>query len=80
MRFTVVWTRAALGQLADAWTRAADRAAVTLAAAEIDRILLADPEQKGVAFYGDRLLVVPPLQAVFTVHADDMLVRVEYLM
>jgi hypothetical protein len=75
MRFTVVWAPAALGDLADAWTRAADRAAVA-----IDRTLLTDPDQKGVAFYGDRLLVVAPLQAVFTVHPDDRLVRVEYLL
>lgn len=80
MRFTVVWTRAALDQLADAWLRAADRGAVTRASAEIDRTLRTDPDRQGVEFYGDRLLAVPPLQAVFTVHPDDRLVRVEYLL
>jgi hypothetical protein len=80
MRFTVVWSPVALGQLADAWVQATDRDAVTRAADEIDRTLRTDPDQQGLEFYGDRLLEILPLRAVFTVHPDDMLARVEYLM
>jgi hypothetical protein len=80
VRYTVVWTPTALGDLADAWARATDRNAVNRASDEIDRILRTDPDRQGSAFYGDRILGVPPLQAVFSVHPDDMLVRVEFLM
>jgi hypothetical protein len=80
MRFTVVWAPVAIDQLADAWAQATDRPAVTRAADEVDRILRTDPDRKGVPFFGDRLLRVPPLRAVFTIHPNDMLVRVEYLL
>jgi len=58
MRYTVVWTRAALNALADAWTQAQDRAAVTDASDRVDPELEVDPDTKRVDFYGDRLLIV----------------------
>jgi plasmid stabilization system protein ParE len=71
MRYTVVWTDAASNELARVWMQAADPAAVRSASNEIDRELARNPQSKGVEFYGDRLLVVPPLHATFTVHPDE---------
>jgi len=76
MPFTVVWLPAALRQLADIWNNATDRNAVTRAAGRVDVILRFDPETKGVDFYGDLLLAVPPLHIVYHVLADDMQVEV----
>ena len=71
MRYTVVWTDAASNELARVWMQAADPAAVRAASNEIDRQLSRNPETRGVEYYGDRLLVVAPLQATFVVHPDD---------
>ena len=43
MRFTVVWTRAALNQLANIWMAAPDRQAVADATNQIDATLAVDP-------------------------------------
>jgi plasmid stabilization system protein ParE len=77
MRYTVIWTPDALDQLADVWLRATNRNAVTQAAYQIDQILRDDPGSKGVEFYGDRLLVVTPLQVIFVTRPDDRLVEVQ---
>jgi hypothetical protein len=71
MRYTVVWDRDAENELMEIWLDAADRAAVSAAANDIDRELAHDPELKGVEFYGDRLIVVRPVCATFrVVHGD----------
>lgn len=77
MRFTVIWSLAAQNQLAELWMNSANRNAVTAAQYRIDQILQIDPEQQGVLFYGDYLLVVPPLRVVYRVNRDDMQVVVE---
>ena len=59
------------------WLNASDRNAVTLAQARIDQLLTTDPEQHGVDFYGDRLLVEPPLQVVYRINIADMQVVIE---
>lgn len=71
MRHTVIWHPAALDQLAEIWTRASDRQAVTNAAGLIDEVLSVDPSVKGNDFYGDRILVEAPLAVTFTVRPDD---------
>lgn len=76
MRCTVVWTPAALAQLAELWTRARDRNAVTRASYLIDQLLRVDPDLQGVPFFGDRFLVVPPLRVLFSINPMDMLVEV----
>lgn len=76
MRYTVVWEDAALNELADIWMSASDPQAVSAAANQIDALLAVNPETKGVEFYGDRLLVVPPLHVTFPVRSDDRLVTV----
>jgi len=77
MRFTVIWSLVPQNQLAELWVNAANRNAVTQAAHQIDQILQTDPEQQGVPFYGDYLLVVPPLRVVYRVNADDAQVVIE---
>jgi plasmid stabilization system protein ParE len=76
MRYTVVWTNFALARLTDLWLQTADRNAVTAAQHQIDQLLRVDPELQGVPFFGDRLLVVPPLRVVFAVNPMDMIVEV----
>jgi hypothetical protein len=71
MRYTVDWEDPALDDLADLWTRAVNRQAVRDAANRVDGLLAYDPEIKGVDFYGDRLLVEPPLHVVYRVIPVD---------
>jgi hypothetical protein len=77
MRFTVIWSLIAQDQMADLWLSASDRNAVTRAQAEIDRVLLIDPDQQGMPFFGDRIVVVLPLRALFSINLMDMQVVVE---
>ena len=77
MTYTVVWTPKAKDQLAEIWLRATDRQAVTQASHRADQLLRRDPESQGIDFYGDWLLVEPPLQIVFSIYPDDRLVKVE---
>jgi hypothetical protein len=77
MRFTVVWAPVAQTQLATRWLTAPDRNAVTQAQHQIDQLLAVDPDQKGVDHYGDWMLVVPPLQVIYSINRDDMQVVIE---
>jgi hypothetical protein len=76
MRYTVVWVPAAQNRLADLWVQALDRAAVSAASDEIDRLLRDDPDQKGQPLGRNRGLTVAPLSVLFTVSPDDRLVEV----
>jgi len=76
MRFTVVRHPSAVDQLAEIWNNTAERTAVSKAADRVDTSLCYDPGNKGVDFYGDRMLVVPPLHITFRVLVDDMRVEV----
>jgi hypothetical protein len=76
MRYTVTWSDPATQELGAIWATAPDRKSVTEAAERIDRTLSSDPDLLGVEFYGDRLLVDLPLAVVFTVRADDRIVKV----
>jgi plasmid stabilization system protein ParE len=76
MKYTVVWLPAALNQLADLWNHAPDRKAITEAADRIDRLLAVDPEMRGQAYQGRRILFQPPLAVRFAVRPDDRLVEV----
>ena len=58
----VVWKPSAQQHLAAVWLAAADRASVTAAANEFDRLLATNPENLGqVRFDTVRTLLVPPL-------------------
>jgi plasmid stabilization system protein ParE len=77
MKFTVVWQPSAQDELAELWYSAADRSAVTRAAAEIDRVLAINPSEAGESRGEDlRILIVPPLAANFRVYESDRQVRV----
>jgi hypothetical protein len=76
MKWTVVWLPPAEAELADAWTQAVDRQAITDAANAIDHVLAARPETEGAEFYGDRLLVLGPLHVVYRLLPDDCQVQV----
>jgi hypothetical protein len=66
-------------QLTDLWLNSTNRNLVTRASHQIDHLLSTDPDRQGVAFYGDRLLVVPPLQVVYRIDTDDMQVVIEMI-
>ncbi len=76
MRYTVIWTRIALNQLAAIWTQAQDRQAVNDAADRIDQTLRVDPEQVGEGRNGTRILMDWPLVVLFRVLPDDRQVHV----
>jgi hypothetical protein len=76
MRYTVVWDDLAEAALANLWTGAIDQQAIADAADTIDRLLRARPEAQGQPDNGYRRLVVKPLEVVFTVSPDDLLVCV----
>jgi plasmid stabilization system protein ParE len=71
INFTVVWTRPALNQLADLWTQATDRAAVTAASDRVDATLAADAANAGDSRGGAvRLLFDRPLAILFRVDEE----------
>jgi plasmid stabilization system protein ParE len=77
MRFTVIWSLIAEDQLAELWLNAADRNAVSAAQHQIDQLLRIDPDTQGSPYFGDRVLIVSPLRAVFSINVMDMQVVVE---
>lgn len=76
-QFTVTWWRDAQNDLAEIWMTAADSAAVTRAANEIDRLLARDPsaaiedQHEGLC-----RTTVDPLIVQFTINDQDRLVTV----
>ncbi len=76
MRYTVAWSVDAQNDLLEIWMASRQRAAVTSAAAAIDKALANDPGTKGDDFYGDRLLIIEPLGAIFSVSNDDRIASV----
>jgi hypothetical protein len=76
-RYTVVWLGSALDELAEVWTAARDRNAITTAAHIIDAELSHDALTKGVEVSeGLRAFFAPPLRILFTVVEDDRIVEV----
>lgn len=66
IRYTVVWHVEARDELAEIWTGARDRNAITAASNLIDRQLADDATTKGVELSeGLRGLFVPPLRVLF---------------
>jgi plasmid stabilization system protein ParE len=76
-RYTVVWRRSTQDELAEIWTVARDRNAVTAAAHIIDVELTHDAATKDVEVSeGLRAFFAPPLRILFTVDEGDRLVEV----
>ena len=77
MKYTVLWVRRAEAKLAQIWSEAADRTAVTHAANSLDTELGNDPEKCGESrANGERILIVSPLAVTFRDETDDRIVRV----
>jgi hypothetical protein len=76
LKWTVDWIPPAENRLAELWCYAPDRNAITQAADEIDRILAIDPENRGVPYYGGRMLFQPPLAVSYTVDRNRGVVEV----
>jgi hypothetical protein len=53
-----------------------DRQEVTRAAHVIDQVLASEPLLHGEEFYGDRILVEPPLAVTYTVNQQDRMVQI----
>jgi hypothetical protein len=76
-RYTVLWHRDIITDLAEIWFEAVDRNALTRASNNIDRILAVSPEtsRQNLA-EGLYVLVVPPLKILFVVREADRVVEV----
>jgi plasmid stabilization system protein ParE len=73
----VVWRPTAEATLAQIWTDATDRQAVTDAADLLDAMLGTSPGAVGESRAGDtRILTVMPLSIYYDVHEEDRLVAV----
>ena len=77
MNFSVIWDPDAEQELAAVWVRAADRAAVTRAAYELERRLRTNPDAEGESRpRGRRVTFERPAGMLFRVYAADHIVRV----
>jgi hypothetical protein len=77
MKYTVVWLTPAQNHLADIWTAAPDKPAVTAASNAIDGILGHDPYANSKPLSdNERVMFVDPLGVVYRVSDDDRLVTV----
>ena len=77
MSYTVVWRPSAERKLAEIWSSADDRQAVTDAANAIDALLRAGPLEVGESRVANvRILTALPLSVYYDVHEDDRLVAV----
>ena len=77
MRFTVLWSTIAEGQLFDLWSNSpGQRPEITRASQQIDRLLRNDPATKGRPFGVSRVLIEPPIVVPFTVDEGDRKVKV----
>jgi hypothetical protein len=77
MRYTLIWKPAVEQRLAQIWTAAADRRAVTEAADKIDEVLRTRPLAVGESRdEGRRILIEEPLVVVYRVLEEDCMVNV----
>ena len=76
MIYTVVWLPSAIGQLAQMWTDAHDREAVTAAADRIDDVLRRDPHAKCSGGTDALVLIIPPLIVDVSISDDDRIVTI----
>jgi hypothetical protein len=77
MKYTVHWLPEAEGELAKLWLAAENRDSITHAAYELETRLQHDPTKVGESRdRGRRIVLVPPLGALFRVVEDDRTVFV----
>ena len=76
MNFTVFWLPDAEAELTAIWLASVQRAAVTRAAAELDRRLASNPTSEGESRSNDRITFEPPLALIFRVDSGTKTVIV----
>jgi plasmid stabilization system protein ParE len=77
MNYTVVWKPAAERELAEIWSRATERSAISAAADEIDQLLRSSPHHQGESRSGAiRVTFSDPLGVFFHISDEDRLVSV----
>lgn len=78
MKWTVTWKPTAQHDLAEIWLRSLHRRVITMATADVERLLLREPLVVGESReLNERVLIVFPLAVRYQVHQDDMLVSVQ---
>jgi plasmid stabilization system protein ParE len=76
-KYTVVWRRSAISELAEIRVEAANRNAIAQATRIIDRELGTNPKSAGRELSeGLRVLVEPPLRILYVCKDDDRVVEV----
>jgi hypothetical protein len=77
VRYIVHWKRTALDHLAELWLDAPDRAQITAAVAEIDRLLAARPHDAGESRSDEvRIIFSPPIGVFFEIDERSRAVNV----
>jgi hypothetical protein len=76
MRYTVVWSTAAIGWLADLWRKATDQQAVADASDRLDLALRDDPERKGSPSGKFFVREEDPLAVLYRVDPGDCKVEI----
>lgn len=77
MNFTIIWSNAAIQDLARIWMQVTDRNVITQASNQIDQMLSQDPQYVGESRVGnERVAYADPLGFRFEVVVDDMMVTV----
>lgn len=76
MKWTVTCRPSAVNELADIWNHVGDKQAVSKASDCIEDELKVDADRKGKAYDEDRIIVIYPLVAVYSVSPDDCLVTI----
>jgi hypothetical protein len=81
VRYTVLWHKELLDEIASLWCNYPDRAAISVAANNIDAELLVDAHLKGSLLRSDqRSISSGPLTAYFRVDEGDRKVLVEAIL
>ena len=77
MNFTIVWSDAAIQDLARIWMTVVDRNAVTQASNQIDHMLSRNAQRVGESRAGnERVAFADPLGVRFEVVVDDLMVTI----
>jgi hypothetical protein len=77
VNFTIIWSDAAIQDLASIWLRVIDRAAITRASNDIDQMLSQEAQRVGEQRIGNqRVAHSDPLGFRFNVIVDDLTVTV----
>ncbi len=77
MNFSIIWSEAAIQDLARIWLQVADRNEITRAPNDIDQLLSHNPQFVGESRPGNqRVTFVDPLGIRFEIVVDDMRVTV----